>query len=146
MSMYPSLTKTVLALMLTFAAAVAASAQGPVTTNGYCNGGPITLIGGELKFYFAIDDVNGAPGSEVTLRVYNAEGTVVVGKKVTLAAGKTVTLPYQGSGLLRVQATYDIPDITSGRRRAVSSVDVSDFNGFRTVIPVSCTVQDNIGR
>lgn len=146
MSMYPSLTKTVLALMLTFAAAVAARAQDPTTTNGYCNGGPFNVIGGDVSFRIALHDVNGAPASNIILRLYNAEGTLVAGKKVTLAVGKTATLLYQGSGVLRAHATFDSPTATSGQRRMVSSVDLSDFDGFRAVIPVSCTVQDPIGR
>jgi hypothetical protein len=146
MSMYPSLTKTVLALMLTFAAAVGARAQDPTTTTGYCNGGPFTLLGGEVKFYFALHGVNGAPSSDVILRLYNAEGTLVAGKKATVAPGKTVTLPYQGSGVLRAHATFDSPTPMIDQVQVASSVDVFDFNGFRAVIPLLCTVQDPIGR
>ena len=145
MSRYPSLTKTVLALILTFGAAASVGAQDPTKT-GYCTGVPFSLTASDAKVHFAIDDVSGAPATNVTLRLYNGDGTLVVGKKVVaLPAGRTVTLSYQGSGLLRAQATYDWPTSASARRAAVSSVEMIEL-GVKLIIPVSCTVQDNIGR
>lgn len=144
MTRYPSLTKTVFALMLTLLTA-AAAAQAQEKDTGYCNGGPFPLNGGDAKILFAIDDVVGGGTSIVTLRLYNAEGTAVASKKVTLAAGKTVTLPYHGSGVLRAHATFDVPLTASGRRQPVASVVVDDF-ALKVILPLLCTVQENIGR
>ena len=145
MSRYLSLKKTVLALMLTFAVVGAARAQDPSKNTGYCTGVPFSLTAGDVKVFFVVDDVVGAAGSNVTLRLYNAEGTTVAVKKVTVAAGRTVTLPYQGAGLLRAQATFDSPLTVSDRRQAAASVEVNEL-GVKLILPVSCTVQDNIGR
>ena len=140
--------KTVLALMLAGVAAVAARAQivqdpGP-TLPGYCTGGPFTLTAGEVKFHVALDDQPDALPMNVTLRIYDAQGSVVARLRTPLAAGYTTTLEHRGAGLLRAQATFDSLVNPSSRRQTVGLVEVFDVDGFRAEIPVQCRPNERI--
>ena len=137
-----------LALVLASVASAAAHAQlvatpAPVLP-GYCTGGPFTLTAGEVKFHVALDDAALAPAMNVTLRLYDSEGTVVARHTATIAAGKTTTLEFRGGGLLRPQATFDSLVNPGERRRPVASAEVSDIDNLRLVIPVQCFPNERI--
>jgi hypothetical protein len=136
--MLRTLQRGVLALMLAGVGAAAAEAQTPPPP-GSCNGGPFTLTAGQVKFHVALDDGRLAPSMKVTLRIYDADGTIVASRTVSaLGAGKTTTLEFSGSGLFRVQATFDRLLAPGDRRETVSSVELLDSDNFKAVIPVKC--------
>jgi hypothetical protein len=142
--------KTVLALLLTAAAVVGARAQivqdpGP-TRPGFCTGGPFTLTAGHVKFHVALDDNPTAPSMLVILRLFDSKGNVVARDRAQLAAGHTTTLEHTGAGLLRAQATFESLLAPSNRRETAGSVEVFDVDGFRAVIPVLCSPNENIGK
>ena len=142
--------KTALALLLTGAAVVGVRAQivqdsGPASP-GFCTGGPFTLTAGRVKVHVALDDNPGAPPMIVTLRLYDAAGTIVARRKTQLAAGQTATLEHRGDGLLRAQATFDSLVNPSDRRETVSMVEMFDVDGFRAEIPVKCIPNEGIGK
>jgi hypothetical protein len=151
MSRVLSLRKAVLAVILTAVAIVAARAQivqdpGP-TRPGHCTGGPFTLTAREqARFHVAVDDRADASAMRVTLRFYDAEGSVVARRTVELAAGHTTTLEHSGAGLLRAQATFETALNASNRRVTVGSVEVFDVDTIRLVIPVQCIPNENIAR
>ena len=127
-------------LALVFAAIGVAAADAQTAPPGTCNGGPFTLTAGEVKFHVALDDRLSAPSMKVTLRIYDADGTIVAStpKPVNVAPGKTTTLEFRGSGLFRVQATFDRLLSPGDRRETVSSVELLDADNFKAVIPVKC--------
>ena len=133
------------------AVAVAAHAQiaapsGSPSLPGFCTGGPFTLTGGEVKFHVALDDHHLASPMSVTMRLYDAAGTVVARRSMLLTAGATATLEFRGAGLLRPQATFESLLDAGDRRDTVGSVEVHDVGAFRAVIPVTCVPNENIGR
>ena len=144
------LMKSVLALVLTTVAAVTARAQivaVPQTTlpQGYCTGGPFSLTAGEAKFYVALDDSLPAAAMKITLRFYDAAGTVVASRTVTTLPVRTATsLEFSGAGLFWAQASFDSLPEASARRETVASVELFDVDGFRAVIPVKCIPNENI--
>jgi hypothetical protein len=137
-----------LALMLLSVVSVAADAQLVATPSpvlpGHCTGGPFTLTAGEVKVHVALDDVPLAPAMDVTLRLYDSEGSVVAARRTTIAAGKTTTLEFRGSGLLRPQVTFDSLVNPGARRRTVASAEVLDIDNLRIVIPVLCFPTERI--
>ena len=140
--------KIALALVLALVAGAAAHAQlvatpAPVLP-GYCDGGPIRLTAGEGWFNLALDDAPFAPAMDVTLRVYDSEGRVVAEDTTTLAAGKTTTLGFRGSGTFRLQATFTSLANPSKRRRTTALGEVVDNDNLRLVIPVMCFPNERI--
>ena len=140
---------SVLALTLTVVAAVAVNAQLVATPQplpqGHCIGGPFSLTAGSAKFYFALDDALPAPPVKVTLRLYDAGGSLVASRTVTTLAARTITtLEFQGAGLLYAQASFDSILNPSDRRDTSASVELFDVDGFRAVIPVKCLPDERI--
>jgi hypothetical protein len=133
---------TALALALASASGTDARAQ-QVELPDHCTGVPITLTSGLVQVHVALDVPKGlaplAEPSSVTMRLYNQRGVIVAERSTTLAAGRTVTLSFKGSGLLRAQVDYGTPATPGPRRKVVSSVEVSEVDGFRAVIPVDCS-------
>jgi hypothetical protein len=141
----------VLAVTLTSAAVIGADAQvlapsGPTAPPGFCTGGPFTLIGGSARVHVGLDDRSGAAPMRVTVRLYDAAGTIVASRTVTLAAGATATLEFRGAGLFRPQATFESLVNPGDRRETVGSVELHDIDNFRAVIPIKCVPNENIGR
>ena len=149
MARHSRLMKSVLALLFTTVADVTARAQivaVPQTTlpQGYCTGGPFSLTAGEAKFHVALDDSLPAPAMKITLRIYDAAGTAVASRTVTLPARTATSLEFRGAGLFWVQASFDSLLEASARRETVGSVELFDVDGFRAVIPVKCIPNENI--
>lgn len=141
----------VLVVMLTGAAGIGAEAQivapsEPAERPGFCTGGPFTLIDGAAWFNLALDDRSLAAPMRVTMRLYDAAGTIVARRTVTLAAGATARLEFRGAGLFRPQATFESLANPGDRRETVGSVELHDIDNFRAVIPVKCVPNENIGR
>ena len=83
------------------AAPAAAQEEPPPAPTRHCTGGPFTLTSGTVRFHVAVDDFPGAATSRVVMRLYDARGGVVAARTVTVAANRTATLEYRGTGLLR---------------------------------------------
>jgi len=139
----------VLALMLTAAAAVTVNAQ--IVANpqplpqGHCTGGPFSLIAGEAKFHIALDDALPALPMKVTLRLYDAQGSLVASRTVTALPARTITtLEFRDAGLFYAQASFDSILNPSERRETFGSVELFDVDGFRAVIPVKCIPNERI--
>jgi hypothetical protein len=140
--------KVALGLLLASAASIAAHAQLVGTPApslpGYCNGGPTTVLTGEVSVHAALDDGPLAPAMSVTLRLYDSEGTVVARHTATIAPGKTTTLEYRGGGgLLRPQVTFDTLVNPSERRRTVASAEFFD-DDLHLVVPLVCFPNERI--
>jgi hypothetical protein len=97
-----------------------------------------------VRVHFALDDGPLAPAMNVTLRLYDSEGTVVAWRKTEVAAGKTATLEFRGTGLLRAQATFETLLNAPPRRRAVASAEILDIDNLRIVTPVQCFPNERI--
>jgi hypothetical protein len=143
------LTKSVLALMLTAVAAATVNAQIVATPQplpqGYCIGGPFSLTAGWARFHLALDDALPAPPMKVTLRLYDAGGSLVTSRTVTaLPARSATTLELHGAGLFYAQANFDSILNPSDRRDVSASVELFDVDGFRAVIPVKCLPDERI--
>jgi hypothetical protein len=143
------LMKSVLALMITAAAVVTVNAQIVATPQplpqGHCIGGPFRLTAGEANLHFAHDDVLTALPMKVTLRLYDAEGSLVASRTVTaLPARSATTLEFRGSGLFYAQASFDAILDPSGRRDTSASLELNDVDGLRVVIPVKCIPNEYI--
>jgi hypothetical protein len=144
-----TLTKCVLALMLTAVAAGTVNAQiiavPPPLPQGHCTGGPFSLTAGEAKFHVALDDALPALPMKVTLRLYDAGGSLVASRTVTaLPARSATTLEFSGAGLFYAQASFDSILNPSDRREVFGSVELFDVDGFRAVIPVKCLPDERI--
>jgi len=137
------MTGTALALALAGTSGTMVQAQ-QVELPDHCTGVPFTLTSGQVKFHVALDAGLLAESSAVTMRIYNSRGTVVAERSATVAAGRTVTLTFEGRGLLRAQLDYSTPATPGPRRKIVSSVEVSDVDRFRTVIPVDCSGGESV--
>ena len=126
-------------------AQIVATAE-PTLPPGYCTGGPFTLTAGGVMFHVLLDDDPSAPPMRVSMRLYDSEGTVVAHRNVTLAPGQARTLGFRGSGLLWAQATFESLLDPGDRRNTAGSVELFDVDNIRTIIPVKCVPNENIGR
>jgi hypothetical protein len=139
---------TVIALMLTAVAAATVNAQIVAVprnppSQGTCTGGPFNLTAGGARFYFVFDDDLSAPPMRVTLRFYNAGGSEVASRRVTLPARRATTLEFSGTGLFWAQASFDRLPEAGPRRTTLGRVELFDVDGFKAV-NVVCFPNDNI--
>jgi hypothetical protein len=82
---------------------------------------------------------------KVTLRLYDAGGSLVTSRTVTaLPARSATTLELHGAGLFYAQANFDSILNPSDRRDVSASVELFDVDGFRAVIPVKCLPDERI--
>jgi hypothetical protein len=138
----------VIALMLTVVAAATVNAQIVAAppdppSPGNCTGGPFTLTAGEAKFHIALDDNLPAPSMRVTLRFYDAGGSEVASRTVTLPARRATTLEFSGTGLFWAQASFDSLPNAGPRRTTLGRVELFDVDGFKAV-NVLCFPNDGI--
>ena len=138
-----AITRGALALLLTSmfgGVAVAQLAPSGTQRTGYCPGGPLTLVGGQVAFHMSLDDVGRAPAGLVLMRIIDGRGSVLASRSVWLQPGQSSTLVYTGRGLLRAQAeTFEsLSTLTtlSDRRTFVGTFEL--FDDIRAVLPVSC--------
>jgi hypothetical protein len=140
------LIKSVIALMLTAVAAATVNAQIVSTPRtpppqGTCTGGPFNLTGGEAKFHIALDDDLPAPSMRVTLRLYDAGGSEVASRTVTLRARGATTLEFRGTGLFWAQASFDSLANAGPRRTTFGMLELFDVDGFKAVNVICLPVE-----
>lgn len=114
---------------------------------GYCTGGLLTLVAGQMKFHVSLDDRERQPSAFVVMRIIDHEGVVVAARSLWLRAGHSATLEFTGVGQFRAQAeTFEslLTTVVSDRRRAVGTVEL--FDDFRIVLPVQCAEPAGQGR
>ena len=138
-----AMTRGALAILLTSmfgGVAVAQVAPPGSQRTGYCTGGPLTLVGGQVAFHLSLDDVPRAPAGLVLMRIIDGRGNVVASRSVWLEPGESATLVHTGTRLFRAQAeTFEsLSTLTtlSDRRTFVGTFEL--FDDIRAVLPVSC--------
>jgi hypothetical protein len=137
--------KSVIALVLAVVAAATVNAQVvavPPPPPGHCTGGPFSLTD-KAVFYLGLHDTLPAPSMKVTLRFYNANGSEVASRTVTLRAQRATTLEFHGSGVFWAQASFDRLANASPGRRTFGRVELFDVDGFKAV-NVVCFPNDNV--
>jgi hypothetical protein len=112
-----------------FAGAVGAQVAQAALQARYLNTALFSVAEGtRLNFHVSLDDARGAPPATVLLQLFNRDGAVVASKQVTLAAGKSTTLTYDGPAAF-VRAHARGLDSVLGlvdRRTLVGTVELID--------------------
>jgi hypothetical protein len=90
--------------------------------------GLFTVDPGEMtNFNVSLVDGRGGAPARILLRLFDANGTVVARRDVTLAPGQSATLRYGQPGVLRAQAQIAEPTTTllGDQRTVLSTVEIS---------------------
>ena len=124
-----------LLLLLTGVAVGVAGAQiaGTFQRTGSTSTGLFTIHDGEaVNFSVSLDDDSSGPVGRVLMRLIDDQGTVKVGRLVSLAPGRSATLPYNVPG--RYRAQFEKQESTpslSDRRSVAGTVEVFDVDDVK---------------
>ena len=142
-----AIKRAAVVLLLASAGAGAAEAQTAQTVippdmqrTCKCSSALVTLAGETASFHVTLDEYGPEAGVIAVMRFINQNGTVLLFKSARLYPGKSATLAYRGSGLVRVQAEifeYESNIPPTGELTVMASVETFDgADAARLIGPV----------
>jgi hypothetical protein len=122
---------TAVVLLLSGIAVGAAGAQVAATfrrTGGVASGLFTLAEGQAVNFSVALDDLTSGPVGNVKMRLYDHMGTLRSERLVSLAPGRSATMPWDVPGRYRVQVdVLESSSSLSPRRQVATSVEVYEL-------------------